>query len=109
MSRTEWFAPKWLWLRRFAPVALVGVVAATLGVFISLPTLVAIGALLLVPLVFWLALIPVLHWKDRYIGNTSTVWGAFLVFETSSWSKIFYWFIHVLPDWRRSKQYANAP
>lgn len=108
MNREEWFRPKWLWLKRFALAAGAGVLVAAIAFAIDLVALAMIGGLLLVPLIFWLAFIPILHWKERYIGGTSSVWGAFLVFETSSWSKLFYWFVHVLPDWKRSGQYADA-
>ncbi len=109
MNRTEWFESKWRWLKRFALLALVGIVAAAVGAATDMIGLAALGGLLLIPLMFWLAFIPVLHWKERYIGGSSNVWGAFLVFEASSWSKLLYWFVHVLPDWRRSGQYMDAP
>jgi len=109
MDRVSWFKPKWLWLKRFALIALVGVLLIAVGILTELMIVVVLGLLLLVPLAFWVAFIPILHWKDRYIGNSSTLWGAFLVFETSSWSKLFYWFMHVLPDWKRSRRYADVP
>ena len=109
MDRARWFGPKWKWLKRFALAGLVGVALLCIGVFLESNALAAGGLALLVPLIFWLAFIPVLHWKDRHIGTSGNVWGAFLVFETSSWSKLFYWFRHVLPDWRRTGPYADAP
>ena len=109
MDRTQWFEPKWRWLKRFGAAAVGGGALMAIGALTELHAVAAIGALLLVPLLFWLAFVPVLHWKDRYIGTSGNVWGAFLVFETSSWSKIFYWFRHVLPDWRRSGPYADVP
>lgn len=109
MTRTDWFIPKWRWLKRFSALAIIGIVLAILGWSLQVVGLAGLGFLLVVPLVFWLALIPVLHWKERYIGGRSTAWGAFLVFEASSWSKLVYWFVHVLPDWRQTKQYAGAP
>lgn len=109
MNRAEWFKSKWLWLKRFALMAIVGVLFLVAGVAADLIALAVVGGLLLAPLIFWVAFIPLLHWKERYVGSKSSVWGAFLVFETSSWSKLFYWFVHVLPDWRRSGQYADTP
>lgn len=108
MTREDWFQPKWVWLKRFALAGALGVVLVAIGVAAKVHALTAIGALSLAPLVFWLAFIPVLHWKDRYVGDRSGVWGAFLVFETSSWSKLVYWFRHVLPDWRRTGRYTDA-
>lgn len=109
MDRAGWFKPKWFWLKRFALVALFGVILIAIGVLTKMAIVAILGLLLIVPLAFWVAFLPVLHWKDRYVGNSSSAWGAFLVFETTSWSKLFYWFIHVLPDWRRSGQYADVP
>jgi hypothetical protein len=109
VNRTEWFEPKWRWLKRFSFVALAGIAALLVGATADLIVLLVLGGLLLIPLVFWVAFIPILHWKERYIGGNSTIWGAFLVFETSSWAKLFYWFIHVLPDAKRSGPYADSP
>jgi len=53
-------------------------------------------------------LIPIYHWKDRYIGGHNTLWGALLVIETSGWSKIIYWFRHIFPDRARTGRYANV-
>jgi len=63
----------------------------------------------LAPLIFWLCFIPIMHWRDRYRGTKPYTWGAFLVFETSGWSKIFYWFMHVLPDRERRGLYRDVP
>jgi ABC-type Fe3+ transport system permease subunit len=109
MTRAEWFKSKWLWLKRFALAAALGVPLAVVGFATDLRGRAFVGLALAVPLFFWLNFIPILHWKDRYIGGASNVWGVFLAFETAGWSKLFYWFMHLLPDWRRSGQYAEAP
>jgi hypothetical protein len=109
LERSQWFEPKWRWLKRFALAGAGGVVLVAVAALTELHAVAAIGVLFFVPLIFWVAFIPVLHWKDRYIGSSGNIWGAFLVFETSSWSKLFYWLRHVLPDWRRSGVYADAP
>ena len=108
MTREDWFLPKWRLLKQFGLAAVAGLVAVVVGLQFEIPAIGLIGALLIVPFVFWLAFLPVLHWKDRYIGAKSGVWGGFLVFETSGWSKVIYWFRHVLPDWRRSDRYRDA-
>lgn len=106
MNREEWFNHKWCYLKRFSWMAagafLFGVLAQVLNIQIL-----AVGLVLLVPLIFWLVLVPLLHWKDRYIGERSTLWGAVLLIETSGWSKIVYWFRHVLPDWKRKGRYED--
>lgn len=109
MNRTEWFAPKWMWLKRFALASVAGLALVAVGLWLDVPEVAAAGLLPLVPLLFWLAYIPVLHWKERYVGTRSGVWGAFLVFETSSWSKLVYWLRHVLPDWRGTERYRDVP
>ncbi len=102
-----------MWLKRFT-------LAAALGVLILIgtaaspegpvrTTFAVIGALTLVPLFFWLCFVPIMHWRERYKGNHPYVWGAFLVFETSGWSKILYWFMHVLPDNKKSGLYQDEP
>ncbi|MBB6367593.1 MULTISPECIES: hypothetical protein [unclassified Xanthomonas] len=71
--------------------------------------IVAVGGLLVVPLLIWLFIIPILHWKDRCVGERSGAWGALLVLETSNWSKMLYWYRHVLSDWRRTGRYEHVP
>ena len=108
MDRSTWFEPKWRWLKRFALAAVPGIALVIAGAAFELPLLIALGAFLFVPLLFWVVFIPVVHWKERYIGESSGIWGAFLAFETSGWSKLVYWFRHVRPDWRRAGRYSDA-
>lgn len=79
MKRAEWFEKKWYYLRRLGYFALGGLV-----------------------------LIPIYHWKDRYVGGHNNLWGALLVIETSGWSKVIYWFRHIFPDRARTGRYANV-
>ncbi len=109
MTRDEWFHPKFRLLRKFALASLAGALLLALAMYFNTPALAAVGAITIVPLIFWVAYIPVLHWRERYIGTRIGVWGAFLVFETSSWSKLIYWFRHVLPDFRKQGRYLNSP
>ena len=108
MNRDSWFAPKWKRLKQFAILACIGLLIVVAAMLADMPMLGAFSIILFVPLMFWLVFIPVLHWKDRYLGQRSAVWGAFLVFDTSSWSKLVYWYRHVLPDWRRQGRYVNV-
>lgn len=105
--RKEWFESKFRLLKKFFYLGLAGVVGLIVCLSTGLENFVVIPIFMLVPLIFWLAFIPVLHWKDRYKGSHTNVWGCFLVFETSGWSKILYWFMHVLPDRNRSGQYRD--
>ena len=70
--------------------------------------LAGIGAICLVPVIFYLVILTIWHWKGRYRGTHSNLWGALLVLETSGWCKIVYLFRHVLPDARKSGRYAGS-
>lgn len=65
------------------------------------------AAILIVPFVFYLNILTIWHWKRRYRGEKSDLWGAVLVIETSGWFKIIYWFRHILPDWHGAGRYAD--
>lgn len=110
MSSSDWFRPKFKWLTRFALAALAGIGLAILASFSGNDTVQGIATVALmvtfIPLLFWLCFIPIMHWRERYRGTHPNIWGGFLVFETSGWSKIFYWFMHVLPDYNRSGRYS---
>ena len=106
MTREEWFKSKWSYLKKFALLALVGAILLIAGTKLEIKIL-QFGAFLIIPLLFWLVIIPLLHWKDQYIGEKSTLWGALLVIETSGWFKIIYWFKHILPDWNKTGRYEN--
>lgn len=107
MNREEWFRPKWVYLKRFAWMAVAGAAFGITSAFLQIE-IIALGGLLIIPLLFWVVLVPLLHWKDRYIGEKSTLWGALLLIETSGWFKVAYWFRHIMPDWRQSGRYANT-
>jgi len=66
-----------------------------------------LGFFCFAPLLGYLVLVPIWHWKDRYRGEHSDLWGALLVIEVSGWFKIVYWFRHILPDWRGRGRYAR--
>jgi hypothetical protein len=108
MKREDWFEAKWRYLRRFGPFAIAGLICAAVGFGTDRTWLAMVGFLLMVPWFVWVVLIPIYHWKDRYVGERNSLWGALLVLETSGWMKIVYWFRHVLPDRRRTGRYANV-
>jgi len=74
VKREDWFRGKWLYLKRFVLLAGAGVVAAAIGANIENRWLVVPGVLAVVPLIFWLVLVPLFHWKDRYKGERSGLW-----------------------------------
>lgn len=97
MNREDWFKSKWYYMKRFSSLAIVGIILGVIAALTQIELL-AFGILLILPLLFWLVFVPLLHWKDRYIGEKSTIWGALILIETSGWSKVVYWFRHILPD-----------
>jgi general stress protein CsbA len=67
--------------------------------------LVVLGLLLFVPGFVYLYVIVILHWKDRYRGRHSDLWGVLILIETTGWMKLVYIFRHLLPDMNRSGRY----
>lgn len=110
MQRSEWFARQWAWGRRFGQYTLAGLAAGTvLALLMRQPALFFLGLVAAFPALGWLVVVPILHWRDRYVGQRSTAWGALLVLEASGWSKLVYWFRHVLPDYGAQGRYQNLP
>ena len=110
-SREDWFAEKFSWLKKSFIAFLIGIPFLIVGLLIQNDWAMT---LLMIPffigfvwLLAALCFIPIIHWKDRYAGQKSNLWGFFLVFETSGWSKILYWFMHVLPDKKAQGPYTD--
>ena len=103
-----------VWLKRFellrsfgwmALAGLVfGIIAAFNSDFVRLWTGIC-AALLFVPAFFYVYVLVIWHWKDRYRGNHSDLWGALILIETSGWMKLVYIFRHIVPDMRQSGRY----
>lgn len=94
----------------FAWIAPIGVAAIVTSFLIERDWsagLTIFGALLVLPLAIHAELLSIWHWKSRYKGRHSMLWGALLIIETTGWSKVIYFFRHVLPDRRRSGRYAH--
>jgi hypothetical protein len=107
-----WFLPRFALLEKLMWAALGGGLVLPVGLMLGGAVgtlLMVVGALAIVPFVLYLAILPVLHWKDGYRGRNSSLWGALLVIETSGWFKIVYWLRHLLPDYRRARRAASAP
>jgi hypothetical protein len=106
-----WFQPVGVWFERFGWLALGG--AALLAAALWLPhgslstTLLVLRILLILPWFTYVYLLTIWHWKERYRGHHSRLWGALLLIETSGWFKIVYWFRHIVPDWRGRGRYLK--
>lgn len=114
--RDQWFEQKMSMTKKLGLAALVGVFPAVILIFleeqssslISLKVMLSLGAFILIfPFILYLNIFTIWHWKRRYRGEKSELWGALLLIETSGWFKIVYWFRHILPDWRGSGRYAD--
>jgi len=60
-----------------------------------------------IPFIVYTYCITILHWKDRYKGQYSDLWGILLLIETSGWFKIIYFFRHMLPDANGTGRYRK--
>ena len=58
------------------------------------------GVLSVLPCFLYVYVLTILHWKARYRGQHSDLWGVLLLLEASGWFKLIYFFRHILPDMR---------
>ena len=72
------------------------------------PVLFAVVFLLMAPFLVYLVILIIWHWKARYRGAHSDLWGAFLLVETSGITKLAYTFRHLIPDARQTGRYRRA-
>ena len=107
------FANKFKILGKLAKIALLAVpcffAAALLRTHLGLSELCFIlGMLVAFPCLIYGYVLTILHWKSRYRGNHSDLWGVLLLLEASSWCKLIYLFRHMLPDMKGRGRYADA-
>ena len=100
--------------KRLIPLSfctLIGLILALLSAVISqiyssssLCTALAIlGGILALPGFIYMYCLTILHWKHRYSGRHSNLWGIILLIETSGLFKIIYFIRHILPDLLRAR------
>lgn len=65
------------------------------------------GIVLFIPGAAYLLLVTIWHWKERYRGKHSDLWGGLILLETTGWFKIVYLFRHIIPDARGTGRYAS--
>lgn len=68
--------------------------------------LVLTGMVLFLPGAIYLALMTIWHWKERYRGKHSDLWGGLILLETTGWFKLVYLFRHIIPGARGTGRYA---
>ena len=109
--RDAWREAKFSRAKKLGRMALVGVPALVVGLMLTVEwakiVFVLVAVFLFVPWFFYVILLTIWHWKQRYRGEHSDLWGALLLVETSGWFKIIYWFRHILPDWRGTGRYSQ--
>jgi hypothetical protein len=95
-------------IRLFGWLALAGVpliaISAFTKDFVQVSAGVA-GALLIAPAFIYIYVVVILHWKDRYRGKHSDLWGVLILVETTGWMKLIYLFRHIIPDMRHTGRY----
>ena len=107
-----------LWEKRFEIIRRLGW-AALVGLLCVLAAVMTTGAwqkffivlslVLILPLCLYLYIFVIWHWKSRYRGKHSDLWGALILIETSGWMKIVYMLRHVIPDMYKVGRYAPEP
>jgi hypothetical protein len=71
-------------------------------------TLLVLGLIAIVPCVAYVVVLTFWHWKSRYRGRRSVLWGLILLVEWSGATKLLYLFRHVVPDSRAIGRYART-
>lgn len=103
-----------IWAKRFETIRILGWLAlaspffavaaiATSGPARIIFTAAALG--LFLPGVIYIYVVTLWHWKARYRGHHSDLWGTILLIETSGWMKVVYLFRHLIPDMRKTARY----
>jgi len=104
------------WSTRFELIAYFGWMAlgalflGIIGAVISQPAekwFLIFAVLLALPAFVYTYVVVIWHWKDRYRGQRSDLWGALILIETSGWTKLIYLFRHLIPDMRGKGRYAR--
>jgi len=109
--RDEWLEQRIAMSKKYGLTALVGLALVLIGfspkrMEYMIP-LIFIGGIMIFPFLIYETIFTIWHWKRRYRGEHSNLWGALLVLETSGLFKIVYWLRHILPDWRGTGRYAD--
>lgn len=97
-------------LRKLFSAALLGLLPMIASIVVRSESIrlffVFLALVLILPVLFYLVVFTLWHWKGRYIGGHSNLWGALLLIETSGWMKVVYFIRHMLPDLRGEGRYA---
>jgi hypothetical protein len=108
-----------IWIRRvdrflnLAIVSLIGLGLLLLGIALDEEKpwrvlLIILGFCAFFPGLIYGQVLTILHWKERYRGDHSNLWGVVILVETSGWMKIVYWLRHIAPDYRSTGRYQQS-
>jgi hypothetical protein len=106
------FANKFRILVRLAKLALVAIPLLVLALILNNRSpwaqLCLIGAVVFcLPCFIFAYVLTILHWKSRYRGTHSDLWGVLLLLEASGWFKLIYIFRHIRPDMKGRGRYSH--
>jgi hypothetical protein len=106
------FANRFKILVRLAKLALAAIPLAALAAIVHnyspwAELLVVLAVLSFLPCFIFAYVLTILHWKSRYRGTHSDLWGVLLLLETSGWFKLVYIFRHIRPDMKGKGRYAE--
>lgn len=111
-KRDFWLQTKFDWFIVFCWLALAGIVLIMASGFINQEqissTLLITGVILIVPFILHANLLAIWHWKSRYRGSHSKIWGALMLIEISGWLRVIYLLKHVIPDRRNKGRYFRT-
>lgn len=102
------------WEKRFVRIRLLGwfalagipfAVAALFTADHAQDCCIVAALILILPAFIYAYVLVIFHWKDRYRGKQSDLWGAIILLETSGWMKIVYFCRHIVPDMYHKNRY----
>jgi hypothetical protein len=102
-----WWEQKAATFERLGWPALAGLLLLPVGIWFEWFWVSMVGLFLTLPWFLYVYLMTIWHWKARYRGEHSELWGALLLIEVSGWFKIIYLLRHIVPDWRGRGRYAR--
>jgi len=102
------------WIRRFQTVRAFGWMAVAglvlmvfaaavpenVGAFLAI-----FGFLLFLPAFLYIPFATIWHWKERYRGTHSDLWGGLILLQMGGLSQLVYLIRHIVPDMGRRGRY----
>ena len=111
-KRDFWLETKFDWFIVFCWFALAGIVLMVTSGFTNQEqissSLLVTGTILIVPVMVHANLLAIWHWKSRYRGSHSKLWGALMLIEITGWLRAIYLLKHVVPDRRNKGRYFRT-